>query len=66
MGFTGYTTAIAEIYMEQKNYSEALRYIKEAHDSLKSVRGNVNALYAKALLAQRKEKKKHSISSMKQ
>ena len=61
MGFTGYTTAIAELYMEQKNYPEALRYIKEAHDSLKSVRGNVNSLYAKLLIKDGKEKEAFDI-----
>jgi thiol-disulfide isomerase/thioredoxin len=61
MGFTGYTTAIAEIYLEQKNYPEALRYSREAHDSSKTIRGNVNALYAKALIALGKEKEAFDI-----
>jgi len=51
IGYVGYNTSLAELLTEQKKYEEALPYIKAAHDSAKSVRGNVNATYAKLLMA---------------
>src|SRR5689334_740921 len=51
IGYVGYNTSLAELLTEQKKYEEALPYIKAAHDSAKSVRGNVNATYAKLLIA---------------
>ena len=50
IGYVGYNTSLAELLTEQKKYDQALPYIKAAHDSSKSVRGNVNATYAKLLL----------------
>jgi peroxiredoxin len=54
-GYVGYNNSLAEILIEQKKYKEALAYIREAHDSSKTVRGNVNSNYARALLGLGKE-----------
>ncbi len=50
-GYVGYNSALADILFKQKRYGEALTYIREAHDSSKTVRGNINANYAKILIA---------------
>lgn len=49
-GYIGYNNSLAEILIEQKKYAEALPYLREAHDSSKTVRGNVNSNYAKAFV----------------
>ena len=51
MGYYGYKTYIAQLLVKQKKYNEALKYIQEVHDSVKTVRGNVNSLYAQILVA---------------
>ncbi|HWJ89731.1 MAG TPA: redoxin domain-containing protein [Flavisolibacter sp.] len=51
MGYRYYAAPLAEIYVEQKRYAEALPLVKAAHDSLKAVNGSVNASYAKVLMA---------------
>jgi predicted Zn-dependent protease len=50
-GYVGYSTSLAALYVKQEKYNEAYPYIKQAHDSSKTVRGNLNALYAKVLIA---------------
>jgi peroxiredoxin len=50
-GFGGYSTSIADILYKQKKYAEALKYIKEAYDSSKTVRAGLNSTYAKILMA---------------
>ena len=50
IGFVGYSNSLVEMLIEQKKYSEALPYIKLAHDSSKTVRANVNSNYAKVLM----------------
>jgi thiol-disulfide isomerase/thioredoxin len=49
-GYIGYNVALGEILIQQKHYAEALKYIREAHDSSKTIRGGVNASYAKILM----------------
>lgn len=56
LGYIGYNNSLAEILIKQKKYAEALKYIREAHDSAKTVRGYVNANYAKILMALGKDK----------
>lgn len=51
MGYTSYNTSLANILFEQKKYDEALKYMKEAHDSAKEVRANINSTYANILMA---------------
>lgn len=50
MGYKGYTNSLGKIYLEQKKYSEAYKYVKEAHDSSKTVDASINANYAKILI----------------
>lgn len=61
MGFPGYTMEIADIYMKEKNYEEALKYAKQAHDSSKNVRSNVNAMYANLLVKLGRDKEAFDI-----
>lgn len=49
-GYVSYNNSLAEIFIEQKKYAEAIPYLREAHDSSKTVRGNVNSNYAKAFV----------------
>ena len=49
-GYVGYNNSLGEILIKQERYAEALKFIKEAHDSSKTVRGYVNASYAKILM----------------
>lgn len=49
-GYVGYNNSLAEMLIAQKKYAQALPYLREAHDSSKTVRGNVNSNYAKALV----------------
>jgi peroxiredoxin len=51
IGYVGYNSSLADILLKEKKYSEALKYVREAHDSSKTVRGNVNSTYAKVLMA---------------
>ncbi len=60
-GYIGYTSSLAELLLKEKQYEEALRYIREAHDSSKSVRANVNATYSKILLQLKKDKEAFAI-----
>ncbi len=47
-----YTSAmLADILYKEKKYDEALKYIKEAHDSSDRIRANVNVTYANILAA---------------
>ena len=48
MGYTGYNNSVAEILIEKKKYEEALPYLREAHDSSRTVGGYINSNYAKA------------------
>ena len=50
-GYVSYCSSLADILYKQKKYTEALKYIKQAHDSSDKVRGNVNATYANVLMA---------------
>ena len=50
-GYVGYNNSLAEILIKQKKYAEALPFIREAHDSSKTVRGYINSNYAKVLVA---------------
>lgn len=50
-GYVSYCSSLADILYKQKKYTEALRYVKEAHDSSKTVRAGVNATYANVLIA---------------
>lgn len=50
-GYVSYCSSLADILYEQKKYTEALKYVREAHDSSKTVRGNVNSTYANVLIA---------------
>ena len=61
IGFVGYTTSLATIYFEQKKYDLAYRYIKEAHDSAKEVRGPLNEVYAKTLMALGKDQEAFNV-----
>lgn len=61
IGFVGYTTSLATIYLEQKKYNLAYQYIKEAHDSAKEVRGPLNEVYAKVLMALGKDQEAFNI-----
>jgi len=51
MGYTSYSSSVAEIYYKQKKYKEALAYIKDASDSSKEIRANVFANYVNILMA---------------
>ena len=55
-GYVGYNNSLGEILIRQERYAEALKYIKEAHDSSKTIRGYVNASYAKILMKLGKDK----------
>lgn len=55
MGYVSYNNSLAETLVRQKKYAEALVYAREAHDSSKTVRGYVNANYARILMALGKE-----------
>ncbi len=55
-GYVPYCSLLADIYLEQNKYEDAFKYIREAHDSSNTVRGNVNATYAKVLMALGKNK----------
>ncbi|MES2775169.1 MAG: redoxin domain-containing protein [Bacteroidota bacterium] len=48
-GYVSYNTSLADILYKQKKYKEALTYVKEAHDSSKYVRNNVNLIYSNVL-----------------
>lgn len=61
MGYPGYTHSLAMIYFKQKNYPAALKYIKQAHDSARSINGYTNADYAKILMALHKNQKAFEI-----
>lgn len=61
VGFVGYTTSLGAIYLEQKEYALAHQYLKEAHDSSKNVRGPLNEIYAKVLMALGKEQEAFDI-----
>lgn len=50
-GYVSYNNSLAEILLKQKRYDDALKYIREAHDSSKNVRGYVNSNYAQILMA---------------
>jgi peroxiredoxin len=60
-GYVGYNTSMAEILIKQERYAEALKYIKDAHDSSKTVRGDVNASYSKILVNLGKDKEAFEI-----
>jgi peroxiredoxin/tetratricopeptide (TPR) repeat protein len=60
-GYVSYNNSLAEILIEQKKYAEALPYIREAHDSSKTVRANVNSNYAKVLLGLGKEQEAYNM-----
>jgi thiol-disulfide isomerase/thioredoxin len=51
IGFPGYSATLAGLYLQQKRYEEALPYIRLAHDSAKTTRGDINAIYADVLIA---------------
>jgi peroxiredoxin len=55
MGYGGYSARLAEIYVQQKRYADALPLVKEAYDSSKTVNGSLNATYAKVLMAMGKD-----------
>ena len=61
MGYQYYAAPLAEIYVQQKKYAEALPIVKEAHDSSKAVNGSINASYAKVLMAMGKDKEAFDI-----
>jgi peroxiredoxin/tetratricopeptide (TPR) repeat protein len=54
-GYRYYAAALAEIYVQQKKYTEALPLVKQAHDSSKTANGSINATYAKVLMAMGKD-----------
>ncbi len=60
-GYVGYNSSLADIYLKQKKYNEALIFVKAAHDSSKTVRGSVNANYAKILMALNRDKEAFDI-----
>jgi thiol-disulfide isomerase/thioredoxin len=60
-GYVGYNSSLADILYRQKKYSGALTYIREAHDSSKTVRGYLNASYAKILIALGRDKEAFDI-----
>ena len=60
-GYVGYNNSLAEILMEQKKYAEALPYLRQAHDSSKTVRSNVNSNYAKVLVSLGKDQEAYNI-----
>lgn len=61
MGYRMYAVPLAEIYVQQKKYTEALPLVKEAHDSSKTVNGSINASYARVLMAMGKDQEAFSI-----
>lgn len=61
MGYRYYAAPLAEIYVEQKRYADALPLVKEAHDSSKTVSGSVNASYARVLMAMGKDQEAFDI-----
>ena len=61
MGYRYYAAPLAEIYVKQKKYAEALPLVKEAHDSSKTVNGSVNASYAKVLMAMGRDREAFDI-----
>jgi peroxiredoxin/tetratricopeptide (TPR) repeat protein len=50
-GYVSYCSSLADILYKQKKYIDALKYVKEAHDSSKTVRAGVNSTYANVLIA---------------
>jgi peroxiredoxin/uncharacterized protein (UPF0335 family) len=48
-GYFGYSSSIAQLYVEQKRYQDAYPYIKEVYDSAKRVNPVTNATYAEVL-----------------
>lgn len=50
-GYVSYANSLAEVLFKQKKYTEALQYVKEAHDSSATVRANINSNYANILIA---------------
>lgn len=60
-GYVSYNNSLAEILIQQKKYAEALPYIREAHDSSKTLRGYVNSNYAQVLMALGKEKEAYAV-----
>lgn len=61
LGFTGYNNSLARIYYDQKKYTEALKYVKVAHDSSKTVKAYVNSNYADILIALKRDKEAFDI-----
>lgn len=61
MGYRAYAAPLAEIYVVQKRYKEAFPMVKEAHDSAKTVRGSLNAAYAKVLMGLGKDQEAFDI-----
>ncbi|MGV3528101.1 MAG: redoxin domain-containing protein [Flavisolibacter sp.] len=61
MGYRYYAAPLAEIYVKQKRYTEALPLVKEAHDSSKTINGSVNASYASVLMAMGKDQQAFDI-----
>jgi thiol-disulfide isomerase/thioredoxin len=60
-GYVFYNSSLADLLYQQKNYAEALQYIRAAHDSSKTVRGNVNSTYADVLIALNRDKEAFDI-----
>lgn len=50
-GYRGYSATLAKLLYEEKNYKEALKYIQPSYERQDKVAGNINALYAKILMA---------------
>lgn len=61
MGFSTYNNSLAQIFYKQKKYTEALKYIKQAHDSSKTVKAYVNSTYADILIALKRDKEAFDI-----
>ncbi len=55
-GFTEFSSSLAHIYFTQKNYKEALKYIREAHANSNTISGILNTIYAEVLEAVGKDK----------
>ncbi|UYQ95498.1 TlpA family protein disulfide reductase [Chitinophaga horti] len=55
MGYVGYSTRAAALYIDKKDYANAEKYIKAAFDSSKGVSGDLYSTYAKVLVQQGKD-----------
>ncbi len=55
-GYVSYCASLADILYKQKKYEEALKYVREAHDSSKTIRANVNSAYSQILIVLGKDK----------